>query len=156
MGRGRSDRSGGGEPLYDWPEIFRAVGIIILGAAAFGLIVPIVGALAVGSWDTFNVSGSEIYRWLYWVIAWALTVWQGARLIRDVSERIIDDMLVVALVSAVALLLVKFIVWIAYEPRINYDLDPLGVPIFALTGIDVAGALALVIVALVGARANRY
>lgn len=139
------------QPRFDRGAILRASAIIIGGAAVFGLAVPIIGALAVSSWDTLKVSGNEIYRWAYWAIAWALTVWQGSWMLRKVHDRIIDDMIVTAALSAILLLVVKFIVWIAYEP-ISSD----GVYLFAITPIDVGGALMLVVVALIGARANRY
>jgi hypothetical protein len=139
------------EPRFDRAAIIRAAAIIIGGAAIFGLVVPVVGALAVGPWDTLKVSGNEIYRWAYWAIAWALTIWQGSWMIRHVHERIIDDMIVTSVVAAIVLMIVKFIVWIAYEP-----LNSEGARLFAVTSIDVGGALMLVVVALVGARINRY
>ncbi len=72
-------------------------------------------------------------------------------MIRQVHERIIDDMLVTSVIAAVVLIIVKFIVWIAYEP-----VGSEGQPLFAITGIDAGGALMLIVVAMIGARANRY
>ena len=139
------------EPRFDWPAIGRASAIIVAGAAAFGLIVPVVGALAVESWNTQNISGHEIYRWVYWAIAWGLTIWQGAWMLREVHERIIDDMLVTSVIVAVVLLVVKVIIALIYWP-----IDSDGNSIFLITAIDAGGALMLVIVALVGARVNKY
>jgi hypothetical protein len=139
------------EARFDWSAIGRASLIIVGVTAVFGLIVPALGAVAVAGWDTLKVSGNEIYRWAYWAVAWGLTVWQGAWMIRQVHERIIDDMLVTSVIAAVFLIIVKFIVWIFYEP-----IGSEGQRLFAITGIDAGGALMLIVVAMIGARANRY
>ncbi|HEC24264.1 MAG TPA: hypothetical protein ENI95_15255 [Chloroflexi bacterium] len=139
------------EARFDWGAIARASAIIVGVVTAFALIVPVAGALAVGPWDTLKISGSEIYNWAYWAIAWALTIWQGAWMIRRVHERIIDDMLVTSVIAAIALIVVKFVVWILYEP-VNEE----GQRLFAVTAIDAGGALMLIVVALIGARINRY
>lgn len=72
-------------------------------------------------------------------------------MIREVHERIIDDMLVTSAIAAVALIIFKFVIWIAYEP-----IGSEGQRLFAITGIDAGGALMLIVVAMIGARANRY
>jgi hypothetical protein len=139
------------ESRFDWGAIGRASLIIIGVTAVFGLVVPVVGAMAIADWDTLKVSGNEIYRWAYWAIAWGLTVWQGSWMIRHVHERIIDDMLVTSVIAAIVLIIVKVVVWIAYEPTGSE-----GQRLFAVTGIDAGGALMLVVVAMIGARINRY
>ncbi len=138
---------------FNWPAILRAAAITAGITAAVGLIVPLAGALVDGQGplDTRNVSGNQIYRWGFWAVAWALLVWQGSQMLKRVGTWIIDDMLISAAVVAIGLLVVKVIVWIAYEP-IAAD----GQPLFPITGIDAAGALALFVIALVAARANRY
>jgi hypothetical protein len=117
-----------------------------------GLIVPIGGAFIDGDGPigTQDVSGNQIYRWAFWALGWGLTIWQGSWMLRHVGERIIDDMLVTAGITALGLLAVKVIVWIAYQPRAS------GGDLLPITGIDAAGALALIIIALVAARVNRF
>ena len=127
--------------------------------AVWTIAAPLAGALAVGPWDTLKISGSEIYRFAYWAIAWGLTIWQGQWMLNEVGhDKIIDDMLVTAAIVAVALIIIKFIVWIAYQP-IRYDpatFDPANPQYqFAITAIDAGGALLLAVVALVGARINQ-
>ncbi len=137
---------------FDWPAIFRGAGIIVGVTAVLGLSVPIGGAFIDGNGPigTQDVSGNQIYRWAFWALAWVLTIWQGAWMLRQVGDRIIDDMLVTAGIAAVALLVVKAVVWLAYEPRVRGQL------LLPITGIDAAGALALIIIALVAARVNRF
>jgi hypothetical protein len=144
---------------FDWHAITRAAAFIVIITGAFGLIVPVAGALAVGPWDTLKISGSEIYRFAYWAIAWGLTIWQGQSMLNRVGhDKIIDDMLVTAAIVAVALILIKFVIWIAYQP-INYDpatYNPANLDYqFAITAIDAGGALLLIVVALIGARINQ-
>ncbi len=143
------------EPRFDRAAILRTSAIIIGGAALFGFLVPLAGVF-IAPWNTRNVSGSEIYRWAYWAIAWALTIWQASWMIREVHERIIDDMIVTAIIVAVVLVIVKFVIWIVYDPRINWDPVTLGDRLGPITAIDAGGALMLIVVALIGARINRY
>lgn len=141
------------EHRFDWGAIFRACGIIAGISAAYALIVPIAGAFIDGNantWTTQTVAGHEIYQWVFWALAWGLTVWQGAWMIRHVHERIIDDMLVTSVLCAIVLMIVRFIVWAIYAP-VRAD-----GPIWPVTGIDAGGALILIVVALVAARINRY
>lgn len=146
------------ERRLDWSAILRSVAIVVAVTTAYALIVPIIGALLVREviplphdWDVLKISGHEIYRALYWVLAWGLIVWRGAAMIREVHERIIDDILVASALIAVIMLAVKFIVWIFYEP-INSD----GMRLFPITAFDVGGALLLFVAALIAARINRY
>lgn len=141
------------EQRFDWRAIARATSIIIGITALFGLITPVVGAFIDGNGpiDTGVVSGSQIYRWLFWTIAWALTIWQASWMIRHVGDRIIDDMLVTSILAAIVLIIVKFIVWLIFEPT-----GPDGQQLLPITAIDAAGGLMLVVMALVGARINRY
>lgn len=136
---------------FSWPTILKAVGIIIGITVVYAFLVPVVATLALKLGHTGYVSGNEIYRWLYWIIAWVLTIWQGSYMLRKVHDQIIDDMLVTAVVAALLLLVVKFVVWIVYEP-INSD----GGRLFAITPIDVGGALILPVVALIAARINKF
>lgn len=144
------------ESRFDWAAIFRVTGIVSGGAAAFGLLIPFLGALA-GEFgllpiDTLIVSGNVIYRFLYWAIAWGLLVWQGNWMLEMVHERIIDDMLVTSALIIVALLIVKFLVWLLYEPITVAT----GEPQVAVNFIDVFGALTTFLVGFVAARANRF
>ncbi len=139
------------ESRFDWGAIGRVSLIIIGVTVVFGFAVPVLGAVAVAGWDTLKVSGNEIYRWAYWAIAWALTIWQGSWMLREVHERIIDDMLVTSVIAAVVLVIFKVIIWFVYEP-----IGSEGQPLFPITGIDAGGALMLIVVAMIGARANRY
>ncbi len=139
------------EPRFSWPTILRGTAIIVGVTAAVGFIVPIVATLALGLVNTGRVSGNEIYRWGYWVIAWGMTFWLGSQMIKKVSDRIIDDMLAASVVIALLLLVLKFVVWIVFEP-----VDADGKSLFAITGIDVFGAIGMVLVGLIAARINRY
>lgn len=138
------------EPRFDWPAIFRVAGIIVAGAAAAGFIVPPAITLALGLYDTGIVAGNEIYHWFFWIVAWGLTVWQASWMLRRVGDKIIDDMLVVSMIAAAALVVVKLVIAFAYQP-IGSDGQP-----FVLSGIDAGGALMVIVVALVGARINKY
>jgi hypothetical protein len=141
------------EGRFDWRAIARVCGIIVGVSTLFALIVPVVGAFIDGNGplDTRIISGHQIYRWLFWLIAWGLTIWQAAWMLREVGERIVDDMLVTSFIVAIALMIVKVIVWLAYEPA-SAD----GTLLPPITGIDAAGGLMLIVIALVGARLNRY
>jgi hypothetical protein len=148
-----------GDDAYDWPAIIRAAATIVIITGAFGLIVPVVGALAVGSWDTLKISGSEIYMFAFWAIAWGVTIWQAQWMRNQVGQdSIINDMLVTVAIVAVALIIIKLIVWVIYEP-IKYDpatYDPANlIRRGPITAIDAGGALLLAVVALIGARINQ-
>jgi len=139
------------EPRFDWQAIFRVVGIIVGGAAVFGLAVPPLVTLAFGLVNTGIAAGNEIFQWLFWIVAWGLTIWQGAWMLRRVGDKIIDDMLVVSLIAAPTLVVIKMIIALVYQP-VNSD----GQLLTILTAIDAGGALMLIVVALVGARVNKY
>jgi hypothetical protein len=72
-------------------------------------------------------------------------------MIRHVHDRIIDDMLVVAVIVAIVLVIVKALVSIIYAAT-----DASGSPMLPITGIDAGGAVVTGFVALIGARINRY
>jgi hypothetical protein len=72
-------------------------------------------------------------------------------MIRHVGDRIIDDMLVTSIFAAITLIIVKCIVWLVFEP-----IGAVGQQLLPITAIDAAGGLMLVVMALVGARINRY
>lgn len=139
------------EPRFDWSAILQATAIIVGVTAVIGFVVPIVGTLALDLNNTGRVSGNQIYRWGYWAVSWALTIWQGAWMVRKVHERIIDDMLVTSVIAAVVLFIIKIIIAFVYEP-VGRDGQLLSV----VTSVDAGGALILVMVALIGARTNRY
>ncbi len=136
---------------FDWPAILRASGIIIGIAAAYAFVVPVAGALVLESWDTLTISGHEIYRWLFWALAWGLVVWQGNWMLNAVHDRVIDDMMVVGAVTALALLVVKVIVWFAFWPT-----NGAGERLLLIAPLDVAGALMIFVAAFVAARANQF
>jgi hypothetical protein len=139
------------EPRFDWPAISRVIGIVAGGAAIYGFVIPLVITLAFGLYNTGIVAGNEIYLWVFWAIAWGLTIWQGSWMLRRVGDKIIDDMLVMSMIVAVILIIVRIIISIAYAP-----VDSNGNDLTLLTGIDAGGALMLIVVALVGARVNKY
>ena len=141
------------EGRFDWRAIARVCGIIVGVTAAFALVAPIVGAFIDGNGPIgpFTIAGNVIYRWLFWAIAWGLTIWQSGWMLRQVGERIVDDMLVTSIICAVALMIIKVAVWLAFEPAAAD-----GTLLLPITGIDAAGGLMLVVIALVGARMNRY
>ena len=139
------------EPRFDWPTILRSVAIIVGASTVVGFAIPPIITLAFGLFNTGYAAGNEFFNWGYWVVAWIATFVQGAYFLRHVGEKIVDDMLVVAIVSMIALVIIKFIVAIVYLP-ITAD----GQPVSLMTGIDAAGALAIVVVAMVAARMNAY
>ena len=139
------------QPRLDWRAIGRSVLIIVLSAALFAFVVPIVGALAIDSWDTLNITGSEIYRWLFWIVAWVVIFVQGSWMLRHVHEAIVNDLLVVTAIADVLLFALKFIVWLVFWP-----ISEEGVRLFAITGIDVFGAVGAILIAFVAARVNQY
>jgi len=139
------------EPRFDWPALLRVTGIVVGGPAVFGLVIPLAVTPLFKLYNTGVVAGNEIYQWFFWIIAWGLTIWQGSWMLRRVGDKIIDDMLVMSMIAAVALIIVKIIISIAYVP---INSTGAGLPI--VTAIDAGGALMLIVVALVGARINRY
>lgn len=139
------------QPRLDWRAIGRSVGIIVGAVAIFAFLVPVVGAIAVTEWDTLIITGSEIYRWLFWIIAWAMIFIQGSWMLKHVHEAIVNDLLVITALVDVLLFIVKFAVWFIFWP-IAED----GTRLFAITGIDAFGAVGAIIVAFVAARVNQY
>lgn len=132
------------ESRFDWGGIFRSSAIIVGGAAVLGFAIPPVATLALSLYNTGTVAGNDIYRFVYWATAWGLTVLQGSWMLRQVGDRIIDDMLVTSIISALGLTIIKFIIWIVYAPEQPF------------TTLDAGGALLLIVVALIAARANKY
>lgn len=139
------------EPRFDWPAIFRAVGIIVLGTGIIGFAIPPILTIALQLGNTGHIAGNDIFRWGYWAVAWALTIWQGAWMHRTVGDRIWDDMVVVAALSAILLVAMKIAMALIYEP-----LSSEGNLLPIMTSIDTGGALILVVVALIGAGTNRF
>jgi hypothetical protein len=138
------------EPRFDWSAIFRVVAIVVAGAGVIGFAVPPIATLAFGLYNTGIAAGNEIYQWIYWAAAWGLTIWQGAWMLRRVGDKIIDDMLVMSMIAAAVLVLLKIVINFIYLP-VSSDGQS-----FILSGIDAGGALMLIVVALIGARINRY
>lgn len=134
------------EPRFDWSAIFRVVGIVVAGTAAVGLIVPPAATMAFGLYDTGIAADNEIYQWAYWAVAWGLTIWQGSWMLRRVGDKIIDDMLVMSIIAAAILTLLKIIINLIYVP----------IESGVFSSIDAGGALMLIVVALIGARINKY
>ncbi|MBN1313581.1 MAG: hypothetical protein JXB30_19405 [Anaerolineae bacterium] len=139
------------EPRFDWSAILRVTAIVVGVPAVVGLAIPPIVTLAFGLYDTGIAAGNEIYRWFFWVIAWGLVIWQGSWMLRRVGDKIIDDMLVMSMIAAVLLIIVRAIISIAYVP-INSNGQPLPI----ITAIDAGGALMLIVVALIGARTNKF
>ncbi len=132
------------EPRFDWSGIFRSSAIIVGGAAAVGLIVPPLVTIAFSLGTTQKVVDNDIYRIAYWVVAWGLTVLQGSWMLRQVGDKIIDDMLVISIISALALSIIKLVIWFVYGAENGFG------------ALDAGGALLLVVVALIAARTNRF
>ncbi len=138
------------EPRFDWPAILRVVGIITAVSAVIGFGAPIVFTLVLSKVNTGPVAGSQIYRLVYWLAAWALMFWQGQWMLNTVGDKIIDDMLVTSVIIAVLMMVIMFVVWIVYVP-VNAGGQPI-----VLTGFDAIGAVGLLIIGVVAARINRY
>ncbi|NDJ52373.1 MAG: hypothetical protein GYB68_04700 [Chloroflexi bacterium] len=139
------------EGRFDWGEIGRAAVLIIAAAAVVMWTVPLIGALLNETGSTSPMAGNEVYRWAIWAVAWVVTIWQGQVLIKKVGDRIIDDMLAVSIIAAIVLLVLKLFSAVAYVP-----VGSEGQNLAVLTFIDLGGALMLVVVAMIGARINRY
>jgi hypothetical protein len=135
------------EPRFDFPAIARAAAVIIGVTAVFGFAVP---ALVTVLFDPTSSSttpavSSVIFTWAFWGVSWGLMVWQAAWVLRDVGhDRILDDVVVLAVICAIVLLIVKIMIALIYEAESIF------------TGFDVGGALILLVVAFIGARANRF
>jgi hypothetical protein len=140
------------EPRFDWRAIIRAVALIAGITAAVGFIIPAAVTPVFRLYHTGRVAGHDLYRWGFWVVAWALTFWQASSMLRRVHDAIIDDMALAAVVSGVVLLVVKAVITLVYEPT-NSEGQLLPFP---FTATDVGGALVMVIVALIGSRINKY
>jgi len=134
------------EPRFDFPAIARAAAVIIGGTAVFGFAVPALITILFDptSSSTTPAVSNVIFTWAFWGVSWGLTVWQGAWMLRDVGDRILDDVVVLAVICAIVLLIVKIMIALIYEAESIF------------TGFDVGGALVLLVVALIGARANRF
>jgi len=132
------------EPRFDWGGIFRSSAIVIGGAGLVGFLVPLIVTPLFSLGTTQKVVDEGLYQFAYWATAWALTFPQGTWMLRHVGDRIIDDMLVIAIISALGLVILKLIIVFVY-----YASQP-------FTFIDVAGALLLVVIALIAARTNRF
>lgn|SRR5690606_10628047 len=139
------------EPRFDWGAIFRASGVIILGTAILAFVIPPVLTILLQRGHTGYVAGNDLFRWGYWAIAWALTIWQGSWMLRMVGDRIWDDMIFVAAITAAVLIVLKIVNSLIYEP-----IGSEGQLLPILTSTDVGGAIILVVVALVGAGTNRF
>ena len=134
------------EPRFDIPAIARAAAIIIGGTTLFGFAIPALITILFDptSSSTTPVVSNVIFTWAFWGLSWGLTLWQGAWMVRTVGDRILDDSVVLAVICAVVLLIVKIAIALVYEAENIF------------TGFDVGGALVLLVVALIGARANRF
>lgn len=132
------------EPRFDWSGIFRSSGIIIGGAALVGFLVPVIVTPLFSLGTTQVVADSSLYWIAYWAVAWGLTFVQGAWMLRNVGDRIIDDMLVIAIISALGLVILRFVIFLVYESH----------QIFTM--LDAGGAVLLIVVALIAARTNRF
>jgi len=134
------------EPRFDIPAIARAAAIIIGGTTLFGFAIPALITILFDptSSSTTPVVSNAIFTWAFWGLSWGLTLWQGAWMVRTVGDRILDDSVVLAIICAVVLLIVKIAIALIYEAENIF------------TGFDVGGALVLLVVALIGARANRF
>lgn len=141
----------GAEPRLDWGAILRAVAVVIIGSALVGFIVPPALTVAFQYGHTGVVAGSDWFRWGFWAVAWALTIWQGAWMRRAVGDRIWDDMVVVAVIVGALLLAMKVVIALVYEP-----LNEAGELMPIITALDTFAALILLIVAIIGAGANRF
>lgn len=139
------------EPRFDWPAIFRAVGIIVVGTGIIGFAVPPLLTIALQLGNTGHIAGHDAFRWGYWAAAWALTIWQGSWMLRTVGDRIWDDMVVVAALTAILLVAIKIVTALIYQP-----ISSEGELLRVMTPIDTGGALILVVVALIGAGTNRF
>lgn len=139
------------EPRFDWPAILRACLIIVGGTALVGFAVPPALTLALGLTHTGHIAGNDFFRFGFWAVSWVLTIWQGSSMLKRVSDQIIDDMLVTAVIVAFVLMFVKVAVALIYEPLNGQDeLLPV------VTALDTGGALVLIVVALIAARVNRF
>src|SRR5690606_36689502 len=138
------------EPRFDWGAIFRAATIVIVVTAIIGFAIPPIMTIALGYNHTGRVAGNDLYRWAYWGVAWALTIWQGAWMRRVVGDRIWDDMAFVSVIVAEVRFVRKLLMPLIYEPISSEgELMPI------VTTLDTGGALILIFVSFLGAGTNR-
>src|SRR5690349_19642453 len=117
------------ESRFDWGSIFRSSGIVVGGAGLIGFIVPPLFTLILSLGTTQRVVDSDIYQFVFWAVAWGLVFPQGTWMLKHVGDRIIDDMLVIAIISALALLILRLIIFVVYGASLPF------------TAIDAGGAL---------------
>lgn len=154
------------ERVLDLGAMARALAIIVIIPAVYAFAVPPLLGTAFGHAHTGPIAGNQIYRWLYWVIAWGLILWQGSWMRQAVHDRIFDDMAITAVIAIGILLGVKFVTWFVFNPVIGCTLPPEQItvenvaqvcsPVSFITIVDVLAAVVGVILSIVGALANRF
>lgn len=137
-------------PRFDWPEIIRAVIIIAIGILAFNLILPVISALVNQTGSTSPLAGNDVFLWVSRGVMWALIIWRGSAMLQVVGDRIVDDMLIVAALSAVIWLVVKIVVLVVVYQGVKAD----GTPIPFIHINDLLGMAAAVGISWLGAKAN--
>jgi hypothetical protein len=138
------------EGRFSWPHIFRAAGIIVGGAAVVAVAAPLIWAFSDGNGPASTADGfsNTLVLWLVWAVAWGLTFLMGQRMIKEVGDKIIDDMLVTGITAALGILIVKVVTWIFYVQGLS--------TVLPISPVDGASFLVTVVVALVAARINQY
>ena len=139
-------------PRFDWPEIIRAVIIVGVGSLIYAIIVPIAGALIGGTGDTGPTARNDIVLWISRGLMWALIIWRGAAMGRVVGDRIVDDMLVTAGLSAGVWLVIKVAVLVI----IFGGGAPEGEPNPLVDVNDLLAIGAAFLISWLGAKANRF
>lgn len=136
-------------PRFDWGEIIKAVVIVGVGSLIYALAVPMIGAL-LGGGSTGPTAGNDIFLWTSRGLLWALVIWRGAAMLRVVGDRIVDDMLVVAVISSVVWLVIKAVVIVTVFQAVRAD----GTPVSLIDVNDLLAVGAAVLISWLGAKAN--
>ena len=140
-----------GMPRFDWPEILKAVIVTGIGSLIYAVAVPIIGAL-LGSGNTGPTAGNDIFLWTSRGVLWALIIWRGAAMGRVVGDRIVDDMLVSAVLASGVWLVIKIVVIVLIYGAVKAD----GTPVALVDLNDLLGIVAALVISWLGAKANRY
>jgi len=152
------------ERVFNWGNMARVLAIIVIIPAVYAFAVPPLLGMALSYNHPGPIAGSQIYRWLFWGMAWGLILWQGSWMRQGGGDRILDDMAVTGFIAALILLGVKIVTWFVYQPAIEctvpweqvIDVYTQCTAIGPITIIDLLAAAVSLVLSFIGALANRF
>lgn len=137
-------------PRFDWGEITKNVVVISIAVAVVAFGVPVAGAL-IGSGNTGPTAGNDLFHWVLRAVLWAMIIWRGSRMVLIVGDRIVDDMLVTAVITGAIWLVIKVAMLLVYQ-----GVGPDGMPVPLLHVNDAFGLVTALLISWLGAKANQY